>query len=397
MIDAWETGEVRYDEYEDEWGLFRSIFVPMTAPGGSRYIVGADVSIGFVRSELRRTLLINIAIGIAIFITVAVVSYLVLNRILRPVQKLTRFTRRMAEQDFQLSPEEQAELSRIAEQYRDEVGQLAEAFRTMERQLLQYIENLKITTAAKERIESELKIAGGIQQSFLPSMLSPFARESRVDIYAGVQPAKEVAGDLYDFFLVDEDHLCFAIGDVSDKGMPAALFMAVTLTLLRTLGNRRLPPNEILQQLNNALCRNNTSGQFVTLFLGLLNTRTGELACAHGGHNFPYLLKREGAVKAMEPPVGLVVGAMEDMEYELYRVSLEPGDTLFLYTDGITEAENTEGEFYQPDGLVRVLQSIGGNRPAREVVETVEADVHGFAGEARQNDDMTLFAIHLLE
>ena len=393
MLEAWNSDRGLYAEYEDEWGRFRSFFLPMITDKGARFIVGADVSVGFIREKLQRTLMLNIGLGALIFAGVWILSYSVITHILAPVGKLTGFTKRLTDTDFQLSSDEQKQLLKISEQNKDEVGQLAQAFSEMQVKLLDYIEDLKTTTAAKERFESELNIAHEIQMSFLKKIFPPFPDREEFDLYAMLYPAKEVGGDLYDFCMIDDENLCFYVGDVSDKGVPSALFMAVTMTLMkRSVQQGDLDPAAILKQVNIDLAEDNEKMLFVTLVCGILNVRTGELRYSNAGHNPPVLLRSGDSPVWLDLPKGLVLGAMVDAEFKNKSIQLDSGDRVLLYTDGVTEAMNCGGELYSNERLIKE----SGAAPAEtvgEFGERVMKSVKTFAGEAPQSDDITILVL----
>ncbi len=241
-------------------------------------------------------------------------------------------------------------------------------------------------------IRNELDIASHIQQSILPHVPA-FPERKDFDVFAAMIPAREVGGDFYDFFLIDQDRLGFVIGDVSGKGVPAALFMAVSRTLLRSTALTGTPPSQCLQQANALLCLDNESEMFVTLFYGILNARTGEVEYANGGHNPPYVLHRNGTVEALETTGGMVLGAMADVPYRERTITVEPGDTLFLYTDGVTEAMDDAGTLFADQRLVEALRRLNGSSP-EQIVHAVVDEVKRHAGTAPQNDDITVLAIH---
>jgi sigma-B regulation protein RsbU (phosphoserine phosphatase) len=274
----------------------------------------------------------------------------------------------------------------------DEVARLSGSFDHMRASLEQYIRDLTETTAAKERIESELKIAHDIQMGILHKIFPPFPDRHEFDIYATLVPAKEVGGDLYDFFFMDEDHLCFTVGDVSGKGVPASLFMAITNTLIKTKATRGLSPEDVLSRVNEDLAMDNPSVMFVTLFLGILNIRTGELAYANGGHNPPYLLRAGGEVVPLEMTGGVALGVVENFAFRSRHVTLEPGDALFLYTDGVTEAMNARDELYGEERLVPELERLR-EAPMKELIDGVTASIQAFVQDAPQTDDITMMRL----
>ncbi|MEA2660208.1 MAG: phosphoserine phosphatase RsbU/P, partial [Candidatus Binatota bacterium] len=300
----------------------------------------------------------------------------------RPIVDLTEMTRRIAGGDF---------TQRIAISARNEIGTLAASFNEMTRRLNESIEHLKETTAAKERIESELQIAHEIQMSMVPKIFPPFPDRSEFDIFAALVPAKEVGGDLYDFFFIDDDHLCFAVADVSGKGVPASLFMAVTKTLFRATAGNGGTPGEILARLNTDICRDNESCMFVTFFCGILNIRTGQVDYSNGGHNLPYY-RHGDVVSPLENFGGIALGLVEQSPYAAGRMVLRPGEALLLYTDGVTEAMDLSKTLYSEE---RLEQFLGTNRgsAARQIIGDLISDVRHFAGDAPQSDDITILAL----
>ena len=313
----------------------------------------------------------------------SVIAIFCAKTISRPIVDLTEMTRRIAGGDF---------TQRVAISAKNEIGALAASFNEMTRRLNESIEHLKETTAAKERIERELQIAHEIQMSMVPKIFPPFPDRSEFDIFAALVPAKEVGGDLYDFFFIDDEHLCFAVGDVSGKGVPASLFMAVTKTLFRATAGNVGSPSEILARLNNDICRDNESGMFVTFFCGILNVRTGQVDYSNGGHNLPYYLHYDG-VSPLENFGGRSLGLMERSPYASGRMVLRPGETLLLYTDGVTEAMNLSRTLYSDERLEQFLGTNRGSAP-RQIIDDLISDVRHFAGEAPQSDDITVLALH---
>jgi len=243
----------------------------------------------------------------------------------------------------------------------------------------------------KERMEEALKLAHDIQMSMLPKIFPPFPERREFDIFATIAPAKEVGGDLYDFFFIDDDHLCFAIGDVSGKGVPASLFMAVTKTLFRATARTCSTPGEILARLNIEICRDNESCMFVTLFCGILNIRTGQVDYSNGGHNLPYYLHQDG-VSPLENLGGRALGLVKQSPYASGRMVLGPGEALLLYTDGVTEAMDSSETLYSAQRLERFLASNRGSSP-RQMIGDLLSDVRQFAGGAPQSDDITVLAL----
>jgi sigma-B regulation protein RsbU (phosphoserine phosphatase) len=269
---------------------------------------------------------------------------------------------------------------------------LMEELQARNRELQQSLEDLKRTTSVKERMEGELNIGREIQMSMLPLEFPAFPDRSDFTVFAALHPAREVGGDFYDFFLIDEDRFCLCVGDVSGKGVPAALFMAVTKTLIKSRAANDLSPASILSHVNTELSHKNDSSMFVTVFLGILDLRGGEFVYTNAGHNPPYLKKLPGAILRLDARHGPVLGAVEGLAYTEDTISLAAGDLLFLYTDGVTEAMNEEQRLFSDQRLEDWLVSSS----ATSVEEAVQAGVDvvwDFQGSAEQADDVTVLAV----
>jgi len=248
---------------------------------------------------------------------------------------------------------------------------------------------LQIATALKDRLENELQIAGSIQLSFLPTTM-PSANEP-FDVCALLKSAKEVGGDFYNFFKIDEEHLFFTLGDVSDKGIPAALFMAMTLSLIKGKMNSNLSPGELLEMVNDELCTDNAQ-LFATIVCGVLNIATGEVVLSDGGHCTPYIVKADGTVLPIKLPKGIPLGSFPEFTYRNQTIELEHGDRFVLYTDGITEAENVLQEQYSTIRLQQFLSQTSGYSSA-EIIDALLMDVFMFADGAPQSDDIALLCL----
>jgi sigma-B regulation protein RsbU (phosphoserine phosphatase) len=357
------------------------VYAPLSASGWSLGVLfPQDELMADITSLNDTVLFLSIGGFILIFLVIVFIS----RSITRPLRSLARATEIVATGNLDL------ELPPIRS--KDEVGKLAAAFGFMKDSLKQYIKDLRETTAAKERIESELKIARDIQMGMLPKVFPPFPRKKELDIYAMIEPAKEVGGDLYDFFFLDEDHLCLAIGDVSGKGVPAALFMAITMALLKTKAKEEVSPSNVLTRVNHDLCQDNPYSMFVTVFLGILNVRTGEFIYCNGGHNPPWLLRPLGDAISLQEGGGSALGALEEVLYQPQEMILQKGDTLFLYTDGVTEAMNQEEDLFGDTRLQSVLLTLK-ESPVEAVVDGVMKEVKRFSRGAPQADDITMVAV----
>jgi len=291
----------------------------------------------------------------------------------------------------------------------DELGQLADTFNNMAAQLDTLILNLeekvaertaelteanRIISKHRDRMQEELNIGREIQMSMIPLTFPAFPDREDFTVYATLQPAREVGGDFYDFFFIGKDRFCFCIGDVAGKGVPAALFMAVTKTLIKSRAVDERSTTNILNHVNRELSRNNKESMFVTVFLGILDISTGELVYTNAGHNPPYLMRADGELVRLDERHGPVVGALEDLEYREDTETLHPGDLVFLYTDGLTEAMNSSLNLYSESRLAGWLED-NGRGAVEDIVDGMVEDVKRFEAGADQADDLTILAVVL--
>lgn len=303
----------------------------------------------------------------------------------RPIMGLRDGVKQIGAGDFE---------AQVPERGPEEVKQLAQTFNNLGRQLAQYVHRLAEAAAARQRMESELSIAAEIQKSLLPTNFSPLPGHEDVDIYALMQPAQNVGGDFYDFFFIDEENLCFAIGDVCGKGVPAAILMAVTKSLLETGSGESSDPGQLLKQVNRRLFVNNENCVFVTIFCGVLNLKDGQLIYANGGHDSPMLVRGQESVEFLAPPAGPALGLFEDAVFPTQQVTLKPGETLFAFTDGVTEAVDKEGHFFSKQHLAKLV-SQQADSPVRHLVEHLFKEVEAFSQGMDQADDITIMALRL--
>lgn len=247
-------------------------------------------------------------------------------------------------------------------------------------------------------IKSDLAVAGEIQQAILPQKFPPIEEMAdMVDLFATMTPAKEVGGDFFDFFKIDEKRLGFVIADVSGKGVPASIFMAVSRTLLRATGMRGIDTNECLNYVNNMLCHESIDSMFVTVFYGIYNTDTGLVEYTNAGHNPPYVVRADGTVDTLPMSENIVAGMFDDFTFTQSTLQLDKGDMLVLFTDGVTEAFNTSGEMFDEKGLETTLENKGAGKSSHDICQEILKDVNDFSGKEPQSDDITLMAIRRLE
>jgi len=327
-------------------------------------------------------------LGIFGFLFLLAVIVLIAGSITRPLRGLYKATKDIGtgNLDFNLP----------VIKSRDEVGKLTDSFRYMREALKRYIKDLQMTTAAKERIESELKIAHDIQMNIVPKIFPPFPERKEIDLYALLEPAKEVGGDLYDFFFISEDCLCFVIGDVSGKGVPAALFMAVAKTMIKTVAHELGNTDEILKRVNIELCQGNDSCMFVTVFCGILDLKTGKLCYTNAGHNPPLIIKNEGSVNFLNIAQSPAMGIMEEADFIRQELVLLPGDAIYMYTDGATEAFSRKRDMFSEKRLRDEVSAYKDDSSKRIVRGTLEK-IKDFAKDMPQSDDITIMVLKYLK
>ncbi|MBU1172285.1 MAG: SpoIIE family protein phosphatase [Proteobacteria bacterium] len=375
-------GDSGFIPYTDTRGIKSWMYyAPILSAGWTLAVVFPEAELF---AEVRSLTMMVGVMGLVGIMLLAAAVALISRSITAPLHALADATEVIAAGDFD------AELPQVRS--RDEVGKLTRSFIAMTIALKEYIRNLTETTAAKERIESELKVATDIQASLLPRIFPAFPDRPEFDIFASMDPAKEVGGDFYDFFFIDDTNLCFLIADVADKGVPAALYMMVAKTLLKSEGQRLGEPDLILASVNNILAADNDSCMFTTVFCAILDTRTGDVRFSNAGHNPPLIIESSG-IRYLTVKAGFVLGPMPDSDYETERLTLQPGDTLFLYTDGVTEAVNLSGELYGEPRLLTALQ-MSPKENLSEMIHSIRAQVTGHANGAPQSDDVTMVAVH---
>lgn len=374
-----ENGFVLFDGLTDTRSAWLA-FSPVPSTGWSVGLVFPENELLRVIFEFSRNTLF---FGGAGFVLLLVLSLLIARSISRPLQLLEAGAHTLATGNLDAS------LPVVTG--RDEVAGLATAFESMRTDLKRYIADLAHTTAAKERIESEMQIARDIQMGLVPRTFPPFPNRKDMEIYAILEPAREIGGDFYDFFMINQDELCLVVGDVSGKGVPAALYMAVTRTFLRAIWQEERGPGATMTRLNRELVRDNDSCMFVTLFCARINLTTGHCVYANGGHNPPFLLPAGKPVVAPPKVKGVVVGGMPDFTFGEGELIFAPGDAIFIYTDGVTEAMNPEGAL---SGDAWTLTQIEKFREldCNQMVEAMRRALADYTRGAEQSDDITMLA-----
>lgn len=381
-----ETGFVAFDGLEGIRPGEPSYlaFAPIPTTGWSLGIVYAESEIQGDLVALGR---IQWVISLAGVVALMVIVALTARTITRPLHALDAATQTLAEGDLD-APLPKAK-------GRDEVAHLTRSFGHMRDDLQRHIEELRETTAARERIESELRIAADIQMSLVPRTFPPFPERDDLDLHAMLDPAREVGGDFYDFFLLDDDHLCLAIADVSGKGVPAALLMAGARSFLRSFARQGGGPAQIAAKVNEELAADNDACMFVTMFLAIADLRSGVVTCASAGHNLPFVVAADGSVRQVSRIKGIALGVTTAATFEEAELRLRPGDALVLYTDGVSEAMDVAGHVFGEEHLGEVLEGLAGTDCAG-VVDAVLAAVARHAEGAEQSDDITMVVFRYL-
>ena len=395
---------------ETDYGWLCSALVWMYNDQGEGYaMMSVDISMNDVmadRMDFLRVVLIAILIAM---IAACVILVLLVNRfVVNPINQVARAAlqyvsdrrtsegrsastgvRRIATGE---KGEEKSAISQLNIRTGDEIQALSEAIKTMELEINEYIQDLTTVTAEKERIGAELNVATQIQADMLPRIFPAFPEREEFDVYATMNPAKEVGGDFYDFFLVDDDHLAVVIADVSGKGVPAALFMVIAKTLIKNHAQNQEAPGTVFTQTNEQLCEGNDAGLFVTGWMGVLEISTGKFVYVNAGHNPPLLKRAGGTFEWLKSRPGFVLAGMEGVRYRENTLQLEPGDRLYLYTDGVTEATNSHEELFGDERLQNALNEYM-DLPVEQFLPKIKECIDAFVGDADQFDDITMLAL----
>ena len=339
--------------------------------------------------QARNTYLRRVVITFALLVLfVIVVQSLYLNHaLLRPLKQISEEATRFSEEN--VPPERKLQETVHS---RDEIGQLAASIDRMEEEIQLYVENITRITAEKERFGAELALATRIQSAMLPHVFPPFPERREFELFASMDPAKEIGGDFYDFFLIDEDHLCMVMADVSGKGIPAALFMMACKIILQSCAMLGNSAGEILTLTNEAICSNNPEEMFITVWLGILEISTGKLTAANAGHEYPALKRADGGFALFRDKHGFVAGSVPGVKYKEYELQLRPGDKIFVYTDGVVEARDADRKQF---GTARMLEALNESRDAapEQILKSVRGAVDTFAKDAEQFDDLTMLCM----
>ncbi len=389
-----QDGKTRFDEGSDSYGSSRSVIIRKTTTAGTDYLVGADVRLDSIASLNRHMFYQALVVGAISFFMVGFFSYVVSQLITRPLKGLNDYVLQIRRDGFATEHRIDPRLLPSSPDAGDETRVLAKNVDEMHTALVDSAHQLEETAAARERVESELRIAGKLQQSLLPG---PLDHPERCDVAGRMQPAKHAGGDLYDYFWLDDRRLCFMIGDVSGKGMPAAMFMSTCLTLFRAVtkpdAGKENDITAMMHWVDRRLADHNEAFMFVTAIMGILDCESGEIVLCNGGHNPPVLLVQNKS-RYLQLDGGVPVGVDAGKPFLPTRFQLHQGETILFYTDGVTEAMGVDGSFYGEQRLLEILDAkpSGGN-VSTTIVETVFNDVLRFSSGRDLADDVTVLAV----
>ena len=356
-----------------------------TAMLESQYDNIQEAALNRFQSGLGRAKLMIIVLILFVFAIGASAALFVSKRIVKPLEAITRRVSSLGGDDLQFFVEKEFRTG-------DEIEVLAESFANLSAKTLRYVAEVKRVTAEKERIGAELQMATEIQASQLPRLFPPFPTRTEFDIFASMDPAKEVGGDFYDFYLVDDDHIALVMADVSGKGVPAALFMMVSRVLIKSRLQSGETPSEALKNVNNQLCEGNNAGFFVTVWLAVLEISTGKGIAANAGHEHPALRRANGPYELVTYRHSVAVAAMEDVPFKQHEFQLHPGDSVFVYTDGVAEATNENKELFGTDRMLAALNKDPDAIP-QQVLKNVQEAIDSFVAGAEQFDDITMLCL----
>ncbi len=374
-----------------EYGYLASAYVPIFDSQGKPVALSSvDIAMDKINGRIYQFIFIILAIILIVLLVCQSVYYFYMREnLVKPLHNLQQAVSGLVSDNM-----ENLSDFRVDVHTGDEIEGIGDAFEAMTKELDGYIHNLAEVTKEKERIGTELELAQKIQAHMLPCIFPAFPERTEFDIYATMTPAKEVGGDFYDFFMLDDDRLGLVIADVSGKGVPAALFMMMSKILVSNYAIMGGTPAKILEVVNNQICKNNADQMFVTIWFGILTISTGKVIAANAGHEYPLIRQPGGKFEIYKDKHGFVIGGMEDIKYKDYEFTLEKGASLLVYTDGAPEATNSVLEQF---GIERMLEALNRDPDAspEEQLATLKQAVDEFVGDAAQFDDLTMMAIKM--
>ena len=356
---------------------------------GNDIIIGMTYDLSNIENEIRNVTVNNTLASVTGQLILSLIClFMVYRLIISPLKSVQENIR-----NYRETKDSETVIANLKEiNSKNEIGDLKNDVIELAEEIDDYVDKIESISAEKHRIESELDMAKRIQLSMMPSVFPPYPDRNEFKIYASVEPAREVGGDFYDFFLIDKDHLYMVMADVSGKGVPAALFMMGSKIVIKNSAMLMNSPAKILTRANESICENNEQDMFLTVWLGILELSTGKLVAANAGHEYPALMRAGEKFEIIKSKHGFVIGGFEDAIYMDYELQLEPGDKLFLYTDGLPEATNGDNEMLGIDGMLDALNENCESHP-KVILNGVKNAVDGFVKEAEQFDDLTMMCI----
>jgi len=369
-------------DYVDDYTLYGEI-------DGMPLLFGTTYNVSALKGKVNRQTITRTLIVIGYGLLLGILCMILLYRyVIRPLKRVTATVRDYAETKDSSATREG--LDKII--VHNEIGELADNISDLSLEMDAHLEEIRTITSEKERIGAELSVATRIQESMLPNIFPAFPEKTEFDIYASMEPAKEVGGDFYDFFLVDDDHVCIVIADVAGKGIPAALFMMASMIIISNNAKLGKSPAQILKDTNETICSNNSEEMFVTVWLAILEISTGRMTCANAGHEYPMIRNADGSFEMLKDKHDFVVGAMEGVGYREYELQMDPGSKVFVYTDGVAEATDSDNNLFGTD---RIIEALNGDPDAapEQILRNVHARVDEFVDKAEQFDDLTMICL----
>ena len=376
--------------HTEEYGWLCSAYDPIVTESGDVIAsVGVDIDMTDIVNARHAFLWTLLALAAAVVLAAMLFTvWMMTKTVTKPIHLLSKGADEFADPTVEYADKKVIDLPIRS---KDEIGDLYQKTRSMQQNLIDYMASLTKVTAEKERIGTELSIATRIQASMLPQVFPAYPERHEFDLYASMDPAKEVGGDFYDFFLVDDDHLCIVMADVSGKGVPAALFMMASRIIIANNAMAGKSPAQVLYDTNTTLLANGQDDMFVTVWIGILEISTGRLTASNGGHEYPVLTK-DGRFEMYKDVHSFLVGGMPGVKYKEYELQLNPGDKLFVYTDGVPEAQDSEKKMF---GMDRTVDTLNENREGspKELLQSVRKAVDAFVGDAEPFDDLTMLCL----
>ena len=371
-------------------GDYVDYYAYMCKVDGDPALIGLTYNLTSVQQSIKDQTKRGATLAALSYLALALICLGLISRfVLRPLKKVQQSIRLYKNTKDSAAVVASTELIRSS----NELGELSRDVAGLAVEMDDYLHRIESITAEKERIGAELSLASRIQEDMLPNIFPPFPERADFDIYASMTPAKEVGGDFYDYFFIDDDHLALVIADVSGKGVPAALFMMVSMILIHQTTMNSESPARALERVNELICTHNKQEMFVSVWLGILDLTTGKLTAANAGHEYPALKRPDGSFEIIKAKHGFIVGGMEGVSYKDYELQLEPGSKLFLYTDGVPEATGADNELFGMERMVRTLQNAEEGEPA-DILAAMNRAVDDFVGDEPQFDDLTMVCLH---